>query len=377
MPHPELHNKTGYAFEAQLLADEEGVPQFVTCVQATWLINADGRLKLKDKQPKVLLGGKWRGDPALTSLLHEPQIAFTKLATDVVLLGHAVPTNAERTEGLVGIRLGPLQKTAKVFGDRRVVRRLGVPMIGRPEPFEQMPIVYERAFGGWDRSDADPLKHRQEVRNPVGVGLRAHLKPEGEGLLPNFEDPQHLISSLDDTPPPAGFGFIGPNWQPRLGFAGTYDAGWVKTRKPLLPRDFDRRFFNAASPGLIAPGHLRGDEAVVVIGASPRGRVDFRLPGVPPPACRLALRGRRWSVLPTVLDTVTVDMDQDTVTLLWRAHLPVRNGPHDVLAIELHPGADEAQQAQAAWVAVRDQHLRDDSERDEPAETADDAEEGA
>ncbi len=374
MPHPELTNKTGFAFEVQLLSDEDGVPQFVTCVQATYTFGTNGLLALVEEQPKVLLGGQWRGDPAVSSLIHEPQIAFTKLATDIVLRGHAYPTSSDGAEGLVGIRVGPMQKTAHVFGDRRVVRRLGIPMIGRPQPFERLPIVYERAFGGWDRSDADPLRHRQDARNPVGVGLRAHLKPEGEDLLPNFEDPQHLMNSVDDTPPPVGFGFIAPNWQPRAGFAGNYDAAWVKNRKPLLPRDFDRRFFNAASPGLIAPGHLRGDEPVVVIGAALSGRVAFNLPGVPAPVCRVGLRGRRWRSLPTVLDTVTVDMDAETLTLMWRAYLPVRNGMHDVLAVEVHPDADAAAQAEAAWVALCAEHARDDSEDD--AAEPDESEEG-
>lgn len=371
MPHPELVNHTGFAFEAQLLTDEEGVPQFVTCVQAVYTLGPGGALQLIEPQPPVLLGGKWRGDPATTSLVSEPQIAFIKPATDVVLIGHALPTSADRTEGLVGLRVGPLQKTVKVFGDRRVVRRLGLAMIGRPAPFERLPLVYERAFGGWDRSDADPGQHRREARNPVGVGLRAHLKPEEEAWLPNFEDPQHLMASVDDTPPPAGFGFIGPDWQPRLGLAGTYDALWVKTRRPLLPRDFDRRFFNAASPGLVAPGYLRGDEVAVVIGMAPEGRVDFRLPGGPAPACRIGLRGRRWQALQTVLDTVTIDLDARRVTLMWRAHLAVRNGPHDVLAIELHPDAQAAARHAAEKAAALALLTRDAAEED-AAPTAND-----
>ena len=347
MPHPALINKTSFAFEALLLTDEEGVSQFVPCVQAVFAIGAKGGLALLEKQPPVSVGGKWRGDPAKTSMIFEPQIAFAKPGTDVVLLGHAHAPSPGSTEGLVGIRLGPLQKTAKVFGDRRVVNRLGRSSITRPEPFERIPIVHERAFGGWDRHDTDPLKHRHEPRNPVGVGFR--ITPQGaeEQALPNFEDPQHLFTSWGATPPPAGFGFIAPNWQPRLGFAGTYDAAWNKTRKPLLPRDFDRRFFNAAAPGLVAPGHLKGDEAVVVIGATPEGRVDFCLPGLPPPLCLVELRGRKRVPLQCVLDTVIVDMDSCTLTLTWRAHIGVRNGPHDVLSVEVH-----ANQESAARVSV-------------------------
>ena len=136
-------------------------------------------------------------------------------------------------------------------------------------------------------------------------------------------------------PPPTGFGFISPHWQPRASFAGTYDKKWDQTRKPLLPTDFDRRFFNAASPGLIAPGYLRGDEPVAIVNASPGDRISFNLPGVLPPWCEVELRGGKKEVLQTQLDTVISNTDEMLVFLLWRAHMVVRNGPQDVLAIEI------------------------------------------
>lgn len=342
MPHPALINRTGYAFEALLLADEEGVPQFVPLVQATFAIGRSGVPELLEVQPPVNVGGQWRGDPEHTSMVLEPQVAFIKPGTDVVLLGHAYAPSPGSTESVVGIRVGPLQKAAKVFGDRRIVNRLGFAGISRPEPFERFPIVYERAFGGWDRHDPDPLKHRQEARNPVGVGFRVTAQGPEEQPLPNFEDPGQLFKAWGDAPPPMGFGFIGPNWQPRLAFAGTYNAAWSKTRMPLLPQDFDRRFFNAASPGLISPRPLRGDEPVVVVGAAPEGRVDFSLPGVQAPVCVVEMRGRNRVPLQTALDTVVVDMDARTVMLTWRARLAARNGPHDVLSIEVHPDVESA-----------------------------------
>jgi len=43
-------------------------------------------------------------------------------------------------------------------------------------------------------------------------------------------------------------------------------------------------------------------------------------------------------MLQGVLDTVVVDMDHRTLTMIWRAHLPLRGGPHDVVSIEVAPG---------------------------------------
>ena len=49
-----------------------------------------------------------------------------------------------------------------------------------------------------------------------------------------------------------------------------------------MPKDFNRQHLNAAAPGLIAPGYLRGDEPVVAVGVSPEGRLTFSLPGIAP-----------------------------------------------------------------------------------------------
>jgi hypothetical protein len=340
MPHFEVRNHTPFAYESLVLSDENGVPQFVTLVQASFSIGAAGVLSLLEEQPALNLGGEWHGDPANASLRLEPQMAFVKLGTDVVLLGHAHAPSPGATEVTVGIRVGPVSKVARVVGDRVVVRKGGAMAVSAPHAFEKIPLVYERAFGGWDRRDADPAQHRCEVRNPVGVGFRANgLGRDDEIRLPNVEDAERPWRGYGDTPPPTGFGFLAPNWQPRLGFAGTYDAAWDRQRKPLLPTDFDRRFFNAASTGLVAPQPLQGIEPVVVIGASPEGRVTFELPGVPPPACVVVLRGRKSVSTCTGLDTVVTDMDRRTLTLIWRGHVPVRNGPHDVLSIDVQTGA--------------------------------------
>src|SRR5690625_5122099 len=100
---------------------------------------------------------------------------------------------------------------------------------------------------------------------------------EGQ-LLPNLEDPANLIQSVDDCPEPACFGFRAPNWQPRAGFAGTYDQHWQERRAPYLPDDYNSRFCNAAHPDLIYPGYLQGGEPVEITNMHPEGKLKFTLP---------------------------------------------------------------------------------------------------
>ena len=346
MGHAEVQNHTPFVFEALHLVDEELRPLLVPLVKATFEIGENGRCARAEKQEPVCMAGEcWGDDPGTSSYKYEPEIAFFKPATDVVLLGHARAPRRDTTEMTVAFRVGArggaLEKQVAVRGDRAWFRTAGISSPTKPLPFEQMPLIYERAFGGWDRGPSDPTKHTFEPRNPVGTGFRGSGAFQ-EGLrLPNIEDPEHPIRSLGDRPPPAGFGFVSPHWKPRASLAGTFDEAWHKSRAPLLPNDFDRRHLNAASPGLVASGYLRGDEAVVAVGVRPSGQaLSFSLPGVGPPRVRAHLvTGALPTDVAMNLDTIIVNADEQRVLLLWRGHLALRTGPHDVRAIEISENA--------------------------------------
>lgn len=334
MGHAAVHNETRLVFEALLLLDEECRPLVVPVVKGTFLVRDDGRSVLSEEQiPLNAAGETWGDDPETSSYKFEPEVAFFKPATDVALVGSACAPYGRATEMNVGLTVGSARTVARVYGDRVWFRSSGGVAISNPVPFEKMPLTYERAFGGWDKRDPDPNRHACEPRNPVGAGFRVAWD---EGCrLPNIEHPAALIASFGDRPPPVGFGFVSPHWQPRAAFAGTYDEKWQKSRAPLLPADFDRRHLNAGSPGLVSSGYLRGDEPVTAMGVTPRGTWAFSLPGLPPPRVRLALRDRPEALLETRLDTVIIEPEAARVQLLWRTHAVLKNGPHDLRAIEL------------------------------------------
>ncbi len=281
-------------------------------------------------------GGEYWGDPDVSSYKYEPEVAPFKPATDVVLIGHAYAQNGGTKGVEVSLRVGPVAKKVRVVGDRTWVSTFGFKRATSPQPFERIPLIYERAFGGWDRSNKNSKKHQFEPRNPVGTGFRSRHGKFEEGVrLPNLEEPGLHLKGYHNRPPPAGFGFTSPHWQPRAKFAGTYDEKWTKERMPLLPKDFDPRFFNAASPGLIAPGYLAGNEPVLIENASPGGRVAFNLPGIAPPKCRVVVRGKEDQHLETKLDTVIINTDDNLLLLIWRGSLVLKRGPEDVSAIEI------------------------------------------
>jgi len=332
MSHATIENKTPFAFEAIYLNDEEGRPLLVTVVRATYEIRGQ-RLSLAEKQAPVSIAGELYGEDAGTSSYrYEPEIAFYKPATDMVLIGHACAPRGGTSEMDVSFQVGAVGKTVKVVGDRVWVRG----GMTRPQPFERVPLVWERAFGGWDRSVPPDDKAELEPRNPVGTGFRSQRGSFQEGIrLPNLEAPGERLTTYGQVVTPVGFGFTSTSWQPRAALGGSYDATWTKERMPLLPKDFDRRFFSSAAPGLTAKGFLRGDEPVAILGASPLGQISFALPGAAKPRCTVTRAFMPDAEISTELDTIVVNTDDDVVFLTYRGHVVLRDGPHDVKTIRI------------------------------------------
>lgn len=329
MAHPELLNHTPFACEALQTSDETARTVVVMIVKATFDIGAEATLA--EEQAQVMLSGEYWGEPENTPYKLEPETAFFKPATDVVLVGHAYPPRAGATQVDIRFNVGPLSKSVRVFGDR-FWQRAGASAAAR---FDVMPLSYDRAYGGWDRSN--PQQPVCDRRNPLGRGFRRKGAKFQEGSqLPNLEDPAHLLTSYDGESIPAGVGFTHGDWAPRAALSGTYDDAWLQQRSPWLPSDFQRSFFNAASPGLIAPGYLRGDETVKAQGVRPDGATLLvRLPGISPPECTFKRRGSPLMATKTQFDTLIVDAERAQLQLLWRCCVGMPDGLQGLAAIEL------------------------------------------
>jgi len=337
-------NLTPFAAQPLLLSDERGADVLTFVVRATYALQplqVGAPLTVEEEQAPVCLAPEYTGKPESSSVRYDSDAVVAKLATDVVLIGQAHAPHARATHADVSLAVGPVRSVVRVFGDRIWTKTLGRWSASAPEPFEAIPLVYERAFGGWDRSNPDVAKHEYEARNPVGVGFvsKKHGKVQEGTRLPNLEQPRDLIGSPNDRPAPAGFGFIGPHWQPRVALAGTYDDQWKARRMPLLPEDFDRRFYNAAHPALTAGGFLRGGEPVEIANASPRGTLRFQLPQVRPLATVRMKDGATHRV-DMALDTVIVNTDEDKLFLVWRGSLPIHKRIHDVLWAKAQPAGN-------------------------------------
>jgi len=324
-------NNTPFHAAPFFLMDHTGAETLLIVVKGTWHIGNDGELTAADEQMAIMSEPVYSGEPGMSSLIYDTDIVLEKPGTDCVLIGHAWAPQVGVPHLDVTFAVGPVKKQARVFGDRKwIVHRIGAPTISRGAPFEKIPLTWEHAFGGADTSPQDPAMHQFCLENPVGRGfVAAKSKLDIDGLsLPNIENPAELIQKPGQRPQPAGFGMIAPYWQPRAGFAGTYDENWRRTLNPLPPDDLDGRFYSSAAPGLGSPKHLTGSEQVIVEGASRQGLLRFDLPGVSP---RASVRCRqREEAVPLRLDTVIVEPDEARVVLIWRGIANVHGKVHEI-----------------------------------------------
>ena len=306
---------------------KDGEETLVICIAGRFDLPKPGNLDRQDMRPSEEqlpppTEDVYWGEPGLTSLRYEGQTAYVRPGTDIYLNGQAWARRGRPVHQMdVRLQVGSCRKVVRIFGDRRWIRGILRLRPSTPQPFESMPLVYERSFGGIAQpKGAKPPSY--EPRNPVGRGFYDSRREARHQPLPNLEDPARLITRWTDRPFPAGFGPIARNWQPRLGYAGTYDDPWVENRAPLWPLNFDVRFFQAAPAELVVQPFLTGGEPVRLEGCSPDGAFAFTLPRY-----RLLVKStfhHRVDRRLAVLDAVRLEPDEGTLTLIWRATIPTQ-----------------------------------------------------
>lgn len=314
-----IHNKSPFAAQVMSFTDPDGQEVLLLVISATFTCDEAQRVAAAYPQPPVRVADEHYGDPANSSVRFEADVALEKPLVDVIVNGFAhAPAGQMVTSIPVELHVGDIHKRLIVWGDR-TRRRSGAP--SAPQPFVRMPIVYERAFGGYDRRDKDEAKHAVYPQNPVGVGFRdaPPVDPSITSELPNVEYTDGPVLSLNGAP--AGFGAIGRGWSPRLQLAGTFDGAWLRDQWPLLPRDFQVGHYQAA-PVDQQSGDIRGGEPIVLLNMTADGEWRTRVPILDVPV-RLYFHDRIELATPR-LDTVVLQPETRSMRLSLRLRIPVR-----------------------------------------------------
>jgi uncharacterized protein YjbI with pentapeptide repeats len=195
-------------------------------------------------------------------------VGMPKLGGEFLVKGSAFPPGGRpATTCPVRVSVGGLSRQLYVIGDRHWVEKRQTD----PQPFTEMPISWETAYGGPELAS-----------NPLGKGHRPVETPRGPiQVLPNVELPGKLISSPKQAFEPACFRGIDYTWPQRFSKLGTYDKKWLEQGFPGFARDIDWTIWNAASPDQRQPNPFVGDERFLAENMHPeKARIEGRLPGV-------------------------------------------------------------------------------------------------
>jgi hypothetical protein len=314
-----------------------------------------------------------------------------KLATDFVVQGSAYPPDEQSTDRMeVRVSIGDLEKRVAVFGTRYVDwTDRGNVRFTDPEPFEEVEITWENAYGGTDYRVVDPsmedLGPEAEAarlqsdhpgmypRNPFGKGYLVKSDPVEDFELPQLEDPNDLLTPdrvvtgdpemWYQQPLPWTFDWVHPMMFPRFvhfidrpeaWYPAPDDKGLPEIRRGFLSEGFkqkmderpmdkgpDPRFRQGASHGLVlydvperAPVRIEGMHPE-------KSSLQFRLPS--PPSLEMQVEDRREPVEPR-LHSIVVRPEEEMFYVLYGVAMgmdrPFIPGIHKHIPIALYVNGD-------------------------------------
>ena len=121
-----LDNKTPFSGELVLQTDEEGQEILVVVLKGSYKINDNNTTERASHQAPIISEPIYYGAAGQSSIMYAPDTSFTKISTDVALIGHAIAGGDLTTELDVVFQVGNISKTVTVFGDRLWTRSRGL-----------------------------------------------------------------------------------------------------------------------------------------------------------------------------------------------------------------------------------------------------------
>lgn len=173
-------NNTPFAAGKTLTKDARtGDDIYIIAVKATFDIETNGLLSVSKEQADVLKSPVYFGDECASSVEYPPDLSIQKERVDLIINASAhTPDHEPVCELTATVLLNDWGKELKVTGDRYWKNDFGRMGRSTPESFVKIPIVYENAFGGVDRSD-DKIPVTERItfgENPVGTGFAVKSK---------------------------------------------------------------------------------------------------------------------------------------------------------------------------------------------------------
>ena len=152
-----LTNDTGFPAAWTMGFQRDGRELLIIVVKATYTIPAHGEpLQRAERQVPLVTADQFSGEPGQSAPLFETDFAHHKPACDVLLIGSAYAPQGEPVGRVpVGLRIGSMAKRFCVVGPRVWYKSMLGIKATSPQPFTALPISYDVAFGGTDRTQEE------------------------------------------------------------------------------------------------------------------------------------------------------------------------------------------------------------------------------
>ena len=346
----------------------DGQFELALIAKRTYDISKDGVCSLSEKQERVW-DDSFPHEEVEAPLVSPPRcdndcFAF-KQATDLVVQGAAYTYRSGKSKTNVSVSTGNLTRSINVYGDRIAEWKGERIQFSEPKEFERMPVRYDRAFGGQDRTAL--ARHGDEIgeafesirpewqlstttpyhypRNPSGCGYLIEADAESVKTLrvPNLEfnfdpitpdrlavgDPKAWMNGRL----PASFDWCEQAWFPRVAYIGFTPEHDGSVKRPaeidngfasddllqdrsLYRMEFHPAFFQGASAGL-AIKDFASDAVVQIRNMFPeRPEMPVQLPGEAPWAT-LTPKWKEALPLTPHLSSVVIRPDNSQVVMTW------------------------------------------------------------
>jgi hypothetical protein len=342
-----------------------GGPCIALLAKRTYVLDAYGSVGVPAKEqaplrPQAIYDGDANG-----LLLADTEAWPYKLRTDIVVHGH-VHAHGTRRVVDAAVVVGGMRRDLRVSGDRRCTRAAnGAVLFSEPEPFDKMPLGYDRAYGGYDHGSeamvpnlfdllgdsvatgSDPKMYSlccyPRNRHGRGYRLASSSTPLDDVLLPNIEDPADLLRPdrliVADPlawwrqPLPAGTSWlhhgyfarcvymgVQPFWRPLPSELPEFGRGYlpeeVRSIDVMRGDPWVFGLQSGASLGLQLSG-VTGGTVIRLIGLHPELReVNVTIPAAP--RMVVQTRWRAAEVAVTMLHHVELYPDHGLFTVVWR-----------------------------------------------------------
>ena len=284
-------------------------------VKGTFAFQADAPMRVVAPEDVVRAEVHHGKNPARSVRLTSDLAPFLP-AADVVLTGHACAPEDETALGM-SVRLAVYRDHALLD---KSINVLCSTEDGGDVPFETMPLVYEKAYGGIGFAD-----------NPYGVGIASQADK-----APNLVDPA-------DPQKVACFAPVSRGWPNRKRLLGKTDRRALEGAVCEIPDGFNFAYFQAA-PVDQQIAYLQGNEWIVLEGMhAQHTQITSCLPSAIGRARVFGLgdagQGR---ALALTADTLRIDADTLTCSVVWRGSFPVRDA-ETLGRLVIHAGVDTAE----------------------------------